>query len=331
MNYHEPLYRPPAEANSLILQITLGCSYNKCSFCSMYETKKFEIKSIEKIIKEIDEFSIYKDVRRVFLADGDALSCDTNFLVQILQYLKKSFPKLQRVASYASPYNLLEKSQEELNLLRENGLSLVYYGIESGNHELLNSSHFLLEKSQEELNLLRENGLSLVYYGIESGNHELLKYINKPMKPSKMVEGINKAYYANMKISATVILGLGGKKLSIQHIEDTAKLVSECEHINYLSTLQLAVSSTKEDDFFKRFENKNQEFVFCSDKDILEEQKRFISLLTLKSPIIFRSNHASNALALKGTLPKDKDELLETLDKAIEDESMLRPKFLRGF
>ncbi|WP_419768618.1 radical SAM protein [Arcobacter sp.] len=294
MNYHEPLYRPPAEANSLILQITLGCSYNKCSFCSMYETKKFEIKSIEKIIKEIDEFSIYKDVRRVFLADGDALSCDTNFLVQILQYLKKSFPKLQRVASYASPYNLLEKSQEELNLLRE-------------------------------------NGLSLVYYGIESGNHELLKYINKPMKPSKMVEGINKAYYANMKISATVILGLGGKKLSIQHIEDTAKLVSECEHINYLSTLQLAVSSTKEDDFFKRFENKNQEFVFCSDKDILEEQKRFISLLTLKSPIIFRSNHASNALALKGTLPKDKDELLETLDKAIEDESMLRPKFLRGF
>tara|TARA_R110002050_G_scaffold135789_3_gene258758 strand:+ start:1269 stop:2153 length:885 start_codon:yes stop_codon:yes gene_type:complete len=294
MNYHEPLYRPPAEANSLILQITLGCSYNKCSFCSMYETKKFEIKSIEKITKEIDEFSIYKDVRRVFLADGDALSCDTNFLVQILQYLKKSFPKLQRVSSYASPYNLLEKTQEELNLLRE-------------------------------------NGLSLVYYGIESGNQDLLKYINKPMKPNKMVEGINKAYYANMKISATVILGLGGEKLSIQHIEDTAKLVSECEHINYLSTLQLAVSSTKEDDFFKRFENKNQEFVFCSDKDILEEQKRFISLITLKSPIIFRSNHASNALALKGTLPKDKDELLETLDKAIEDESMLRPKFLRGF
>lgn len=151
------------------------------------------------------------------------------------------------------------------------------------------------------------------------------------MKPSKMVEGINKAHYANMKISATVILGLGGKKLSIQHIEDTAKLVSECEHINYLSTLQLGVSSTKEDDFFKRFENKNQEFVFCNDKDILEEQKRFINLITPKSPIIFRSNHASNALALKGTLPKDKDELLETLDKAIEDGSILRPKFLRGF
>jgi len=294
MNYHEPLYRPPAEANSLILQITLGCSYNKCNFCSMYETKKFEIKSIEKITKEIDEFSIYKDVRRVFLADGDALSCDTNFLVQILQYLKKSFPKLQRVSSYASPYNLLEKTQEELNLLRE-------------------------------------NSLSLVYYGIESGNQDLLKYINKPMKPNKMVEGINKAHYANMKISATIILGLGGKKLSIQHIEDTAKLVNECEHINYLSTLQLGVSDSKKDAFFKRFEDKNQEFIFCIDKDILEEQKRLISLINPKSPIIFRSNHASNALALKGTLPKDRDVLLEILDKAIEDNSMLRPKFLRGF
>ncbi len=289
--YHEPLYRPPAEANSLILQITLGCSYNKCSFCSMYETKEFKIKDIKKVYKEIDTLSIYQDTRRVFLADGDALACDTSFLVEILKYLKKSFPKLQRVSSYASPYNLLEKTQEELNLLRV-------------------------------------HGLSLVYYGIESGNHELLKYINKPMKPSRMIEGLNKATKANMKISATVILGLGGKNLSKQHIEDSAKLVNECEHINYLSTLQLGVSHTKEDAFFKRFEDKNQEFVFCSDKDMLEEQKRFISLINPKKPIIFRSNHASNALPLKGTLPKDRGELLVILDKAIEDNSMLRPKFL---
>lgn len=292
--YHEPLYRPPAEANSLIIQVTLGCSYNKCSFCSMYETKNFKIKNEEELFKQIDMLSTYQDVRRIFLADGDALSCDTKFLVNILKYLKKSFPKLQRVSSYASPYNLLEKTQEDLNLLRE-------------------------------------NGLSLVYYGIESGNHELLKYINKPMNPKKMIEGLNKAYFANIKISATVILGLGGKNLSKQHIEDSAKLVNECEHINYLSTLQLGVSHTKEDAFFKRFEDKNQEFVFCSDEDMLEEQKRFISLINPKKPIIFRSNHASNALPLKGTLPKDRDELLEILDEAIEDNSMLRPKFLRGF
>ncbi|WP_419770157.1 MAG: radical SAM protein [Candidatus Marinarcus sp.] len=294
INYNEPLFRPPAEANSLILQITLGCSYNQCSFCSMYETKKFTRRALSDIFKEIDLLSRYDDERRVFLADGDALACESSFLIEILRYLKKSFPKLQRVSSYASPYNLLEKTQEELDLLRE-------------------------------------NGLSLIYYGIESGNHALLKYINKPMKPEKIVEGLNKATQANMKISATVILGLGGKNLSNQHINDTAKLINACEHINCLSTLQLGISNTKEDNFFKRFEEKNQPFIFCTDQDMLEEQKRFIGLLNPQKPIIFRSNHASNALPLKGTLPKDKNALLDILEAAEHNQSMLRPHFLRGF
>lgn len=294
LDYHQPLYRPPAEGNSLIIQVTLGCSYNKCSFCSMYESKKFHVKTFDEVCEDINILAIHQDTRRVFLADGDALSCDTSFLVKILQYLKKTFPKLQRVSSYASPYNLLEKTQEELDLLRE-------------------------------------NGLSLVYYGIESGNQEILKYVNKPMNPLKMKEGLDKATKANMKISATVILGLGGKTLSTQHIIDTAKLVNSCEHINYLSTLQLGLSDSKEDEFFARFEKKHKEFIFCDDNFILEEQKRFISLINPKKSIIFRSNHASNALPLKGTLPKDKENLLEVLDMALEDESQLRPQFLRGF
>lgn len=294
ISYHQPVYRPPAEANSVIIQVTLGCSYNKCSFCSMYETKKFEQRDLEEIKRDIRDMSVYEDTRRVFLADGDALACDTQFLVEVLKYLKEFFPKLQRVSSYASPYNLLQKSVEELELLRS-------------------------------------YSLSLVYYGMESGNHELLKYINKAMKTEKMIEGLNKATKANMKISVTVILGLGGKNLSRQHIEDSAKLVNECEHINYLSTLQLGLNSTKEDAFFQRFEKKNSEFIFCSDTDMLEEQQLFISLINPKKSIIFRSNHASNALALKGTLPKDKDELLEILDIAQNDSSLLRPKFLRGF
>ncbi|PLY08488.1 MAG: radical SAM protein [Arcobacter sp.] len=294
INYHQPLFRPPAEANSIIIQVTLGCSFNKCSFCSMYEIKKFQVRELADIFLDIDKLSYYEETRRVFLADGDALACETSFLIEVLKYLKKSFPKLQRVSSYGSPYNLLEKSLDDLKLLRE-------------------------------------NGLSLVYYGIESGNHELLKYINKPMKPEKMIEGLNKATSANMKISCTIILGLGGKNLSIQHIEDTAKLVNECVHINYLSTLQLGLTDTKEDDFFKRFEKKNKEFVFCSDEDMLEEQKKLISLINPKKSIIFRSNHASNSLPLKGTLPKDKDNLLDVLNMALEDESLLRPKFLRSF
>lgn len=108
--YHEPLYRPPAEADSIIIQVTLGCSYNKCSFCSMYETKKFQIRTLEEIKKDIEKVSAYyPQARRVFLADGDALSCDTSFLVEVLRFLKSSFYKLQRVSSYASPYNLLQK------------------------------------------------------------------------------------------------------------------------------------------------------------------------------------------------------------------------------
>ena len=260
----------------------------------MYETKEFTVRTLEHIFKDIDAMSVYSDIRRVFLADGDALSCETSFLVEILQYLKQTFPKLQRVSSYASPYNLLQKSPLELEQLRE-------------------------------------HGLSLVYYGIESGNHELLKYVNKPMKPEKMVEGLNKASNANIKISVTVILGLGGKKLTEQHIDDSAKLINDCDHINYLSTLQLGLSDTKEDAFFKRFEEKNSEFIFCSDEEMLEEQKRFVAQINPKKPIIFRSNHASNALPLKGTLPKDRDNLLEVLDAALEDESLLKPKFLRGF
>ncbi len=294
IDYHQPVFRPPAEANSIIIQVALGCSFNKCSFCSMYETKKFKVRTLEDIYKDIRALSVYDDARRVFLADGDALACDTDFLVKVLDYLKECFPKLQRVASYASPYNLLEKSLSELKILRE-------------------------------------HGLSLVYYGMESGNQELLKYINKPMNPSKIVEGLDKASDANMKTSVTVILGLGGKNLTKQHIEDSARVVNECKHINYLSTLQLGLSDTKEDDFFKRFEKKNQEFIFCTDEEMLDEQRRFVSSISPKKPIIFRSNHASNALPLKGTLPKDRDELLGVLNMALEDESLLRPRFLRGF
>jgi hypothetical protein len=260
----------------------------------MYESKKFTVRSLDDIYKDIDTLSIDKDARRVFLADGDALACDTDFLVHVLQYLKKTFPKLQRVSSYASPYNLLEKDMDELMLLKE-------------------------------------HGLSLVYYGLESGNEKLLKYINKPMRQSKIVESLDKATKANIKTSVTVILGLGGKNLTLEHIEDSAKVINECLHINYLSTLQLGLGDSKADNFFKRFENKNEAFVFCTDSEMLEEQKRFIALVDPRKPIVFRSNHASNALPLKGTLPRNKEALLEVLDMATNDESLLTPQFLRGF
>ena len=272
-----PLYRPPAEAYNAIIQVTLGCSYNKCSFCTMYENKNYKQRNVKDVFRDIEKMAkLYPQVKRVFLADGDALNLPTKDLIKILQHIKLYFNNIQRISSYASPYNMLEKTQDELNVISD-------------------------------------NGLNLIYYGIESGNWELLKLINKPMKPSKIIEGLNKATKANIKISATVILGLGGKSLSNEHIRDTAKIINECDHINYLSTLQLMLKDNTEKEFFRRFKKKHKKFIELTNIQMLNEQVNFISLINPKKTIIFRSNHASNSLPLRGNLPKDKTNLLNTL------------------
>src|SRR5690349_7495206 len=129
--YDYPLYRPPSEANSLIFQVTLGCSFNKCSFCNMYRTKEYSERKWEDIRTEIDMMAkFYPDTRRIFLADGDALNMSKDGLVQILQYLYQKFPNIERVSCYAMPKNLLQKNDEELKALRAAGLHMFYVGIE---------------------------------------------------------------------------------------------------------------------------------------------------------------------------------------------------------
>lgn len=286
-----PLYRPPSEANNIIIQATYGCSFNACTFCSMYKSKKYTRRPLDEVYSDIDKMSLaYPSSARVFLADGDALELPTNHLIQILNYLKKSFINLRRVSSYASPLNLQEKSLEELKLLKE-------------------------------------NGLTLVYYGIETGDKSLLKHVVKGSSPSKMIEGLNKASEAGLKISATVILGLAGKNGWEQHINETAKLVNQTQ-INYLSTLQLGLEDEESDKFYKKF---NGEFVPQDDVGMLHEQINLIKQINSVKPIIFRSNHASNALALAGNLPRDKERLVTELEIACKNESMIKPTWLRGF
>lgn len=278
INYNQPLYRPPAEANSIIIQATLGCSYNKCSFCTMYESKNFIIRKLEDVFLDIDKMSkYYNDSNKLFLADGDALSLSTEHLVKILDYAYLKFPKLRKVSLYASAFNLYDKTLDELKLLRS-------------------------------------KGLTLIYYGIESGSFEILKKIQKPISNKKMIDGLNKAYEANLKISATVILGLAGKKYSKEHISASANLINQI-NITYLSTLQLMLESHTKQKFMKNFKD---EFEELSEKEMLEEQKDFISLLNPLNRIIFRSNHVSNILPLAGTLPKDKNKLLEELSFVIK-------------
>ncbi|HIP02628.1 MAG TPA: radical SAM protein [Campylobacterales bacterium] len=291
INYSYPLYRPPAEANNIIIQATYGCSYNNCSFCSMYKSKNYQVRIIENVYKEIDSLSdAYPESRKVFLADGDALALETPYLLDLLKYLKKSFPKLGRVSLYASAQNILNKSSEEL----------------------------------EELHA---HGLNLIYYGVESGSDTVLKKITKGVTQSEIIESLNKASSAGMKISATMILGLGGAKYTEEHIRESAKIINETT-VNYLSTLQLGLEEDVKAKFYKSF----SDFTMLEDYALLHEQKQFLELLNPKNKIIFRSNHASNALHLAGTLPRDKGRLVQEVQNALDiGANAFIPKVFRGF
>lgn len=291
IRYSFPLYRPPAEADNLILQATLGCSHNQCTFCGMYKSKKYQIRPLEDLFREIDLFAEhYPHIHKVFLGDGDALALPTGHLIEILCYLQKKFSRLSRVSVYATAQNVLEKSLEELILLQQ-------------------------------------NRLNLIYFGIETGNDTLLQKIHKGVNAHQMIDALNKASQANMKISATVILGLGGEMYTHEHITHTAQLINRTT-INYLSTLQLGLEEGIKERFFKQFED----FKMLDDAQILEEQKRLLEQLNPVNRVIFRSNHASNALHLSGTIPKDTARLLQEIKTALSvGENAFIPKWIRGF
>ncbi len=289
--YDMPLWRPPSEADSFILQATLGCSFNRCSFCSMYRTKQFAVRPLEQVRTEIQTMArAYPGARRVFLADGDALAAPTEHLVEILQALSAAFPRLERVSSYALPANLLKKSVDELRQLRD-------------------------------------GGLTLLYYGIETGSADLLKRITKGATPEAMITGLTKAKQAGLRVSATVVLGLGGQTYWREHIDATADLVNQVE-LDYLSTLQLMIDSSIHDEFHRKFREPFQE---QDDYALLAEQSRLLERLNPPKPLVFRSNHASNALALAGTLPQDRERLLAQLGRALAGAVRLRPEWLRGY
>lgn len=287
--YREPVYRPPSEAASLIFQVTESCSHNDCLFCYMYRDKKFRVKPWEDVKEEIDEAaSLVPHVRRVFLADGDAFVLPGKSLERILEHLYASFPQLQRVTAYATPGNLLKKSVEEMKLLRE-------------------------------------KGLTVLYYGVETGDPELLVKIRKGATPDEMVEGCRRATEAGLKLSITVILGLGGKALSLRHARNTAALLNRIQP-RYLSALTLMLGQYEED--YRAAMGPGFEFTSPLD-DVIELRELVAGLETDKC--IFRSNHASNYLALAGTLLGDKARLLDEIDAALADPgASLRDEWMRG-
>lgn len=291
LDYVFPLYRPPSEANSLIFQITLGCSFNQCSYCDMYRTKKYSERTWKEIKMEIDITSkSYPDTKRIFLADGDAINLSTERLVQILEYIYKKFPSLERVSCYAMPKNLLQKTDAELMTLRS-------------------------------------AGLKMLYLGIESGSDTILKKVTKGATYRTIVQSCKKAKENNYVLSCMIILGLGGKKYTLEHIEETAKIVSEVSP-DYLGALNLHLDVSLHNEFMTKF---NEPFEFLNDMQILTELELLISKINSSSPIIFRANHASNVYSIKGTLPYDKERILELISQLKEHPDMLKPKLLRRF
>ena len=291
LDYVYPLYRPPSEANSLIFQVTLGCSFNQCSYCDMYRSKTYSERTWEEIKMEIDITSeSYPDTKRIFLADGDAINLSTERLVQILEYTYKKFPALERVSSYAMPMNLLQKTESELKTLRS-------------------------------------AGLKMLYVGIESGSNIILKKITKGATYKTIVQSCKKAKENNYVLSCMIILGLGGKKYTTEHIEETAKIISEVSP-DYLGALNLHLDEGLHNEFMTKFK---EPFEFLNDMQILNELELLVRGINSSSPIIFRANHASNVYSIKGTLPYDKLRILKLITQLKQHPDMLKPKVLRRF
>jgi radical SAM superfamily enzyme YgiQ (UPF0313 family) len=291
LEYSYPLYRPPSEANSLIFQVTLGCSFNQCSYCDMYRSKTYSERPWEEIQMEIDMTSkLYPATKRIFLADGDAINLSTDRLVKILEYINKKFPSLERVSSYAMPKNLLQKSNTELSTLRT-------------------------------------AGLKMLYVGIESGSDKVLKKITKGATYKTIVESCKKAKETNYVLSCMIILGLGGKKYSYEHIQETAKIISEVSP-DYIGALNLHLDDSLYNEFMTKFK---EPFEFLDDLQILNELELLISKINPSSSIIFRANHASNVYSIKGTLPQDKVNMLGLVSQLKKHPDMLKPKILRRF
>ena len=291
LNYDAPLYRPPSEANSLIFQVTLGCSFNQCSFCDMYRSKEYSERTWDEVKGEIDMMAkIMPDTQRVFLADGDAINLSTEYMVKILKYIREKFSSIERISCYAMPMNLLKKTPEDLQKLHD-------------------------------------AGLNMLYLGIESGSDIVLRKVTKGATSKTIIKACNKAKDVGFKLSCMVILGLGGKKYSKENAIETGKVISASKP-DFVGALTLYLENGIKDEFITKW---GGEFVKIDDNESLEELELLVSNINTENQIVFRANHGSNAYNIAGTFPQDKDEMLEKIGWLNKHPENVRPEGLRGF
>lgn len=267
-----PVFRPPSEANSFILRVAVGCSHNRCTYCNMYRDVRFRVRALPEIEAQIERAARYRmQVRRVFLADGNALVLPFELLLTVLMRLRETFPRLQRVASYAGPKDLLRKTPEELVALQK-------------------------------------AGLKLLYYGMESGDDEVLQFVNKGVNGAEAILAGQKAVAAGLKLSIMVILGLGGRHWTIQHAKHTAEAVNAIspQMLSALTLMLYRGSELLEEYEAGRFVPLSPSELMGEMSRLLQGIE-----LPKEHHCLFRSNHISNYISFSGALPGDKARLIQ--------------------
>ena len=291
MRYEGDIYRPPSEAYSYLVQVTIGCAHNKCTFCSMYKAKRFRVRPIAEVIDDLElARRTYSRVERIFLCDGDALCLSTDKLIVILDKIKELFPECERVGVYGRSSDILRKTDEELKKL---------------------VSH----------------GLGIVYIGAESGSDEVLKRIKKGVTREEIKESVLKSERAGLRTSVTFISGMGGSDLWREHAIETGKLISEMG-ASYASLLTLMIDGAAP--IYEEIRNGEFKLLSAEDIIeetilLLESTEPW----QLDAETVFRSNHASNYFSLKGDLPKDCGRMLEQLRYARENSGVLKDERFR--
>ncbi len=281
MRYEGTVYRPPSEASSLIIQLTIGCARNTCTFCAMYKDKTFRVRDLQEVVEDLEMARKYYQrikVKRIFLADGDALIVKTADLLYILGKCKEYFPEVERISVYGAPKDIIHKTPEELKQLKD-------------------------------------AGLDMVYMGLESGDDQVLKEVKKGVTAAEMIEAGQKVRAAGMILSMTIISGLGGKKLMKEHALNSAKVISAIkpEYVGFL-TLLIEPGTPMYEQY------RAGELDLLTPEEALDETQLFIENVDAEGTV-FRANHASNYVPLAGTLNAEKSKILAQIQRSKEQSS----------
>lgn len=288
MRYEGDIYRPPSEAYSLLIQVTIGCSHNKCTFCSMFKDKRFRVRDVKEVIEDLEMARrTYRKVERIFLCDGDALCLSTEKLLVILNKIRELFPECQRVSVYGSAKDVLRKAPEEMVTLRDAGIGMIYLGAESGSQKVLDA-------------------------------------VCKGVTREQMIESVRKIEDAGIPASVTFISGLAGKEGWEEHAIETGTMISEM-NASYVGLLTLML------DFRAPITGQidRGELTLLSGEEVVAETYLLLKHANPTRPCVFRSNHASNYVSLRGNLPADKPRMMEQLQRAMEDTGLLKDERFR--